>query len=206
MSDLAALGLRKLVGLLRGGKASPLEVAEAHLARIDALNPTSLAFISVCAEEARATAQSAGDKGPLHGAPYAVKDLFDARGLATTCGSASRRGVIAEDDAKTVALLNAAGGVLIGAAAVLLMLVHGRIAGATGILAGALLPAGIARLQDLLCRDFVAEDPGLAEHHGLLGRIEGLTLQVKDRALPLAERSTPEEMVPCLDAIHRPYP
>ena len=114
MSGLTDLGLRALVGLLRDRQASPLEVAEAHLARIEAQNPASLAFISVCAEEARAAARSAGGKGPLHGAPYAVKDLFDAKGLATTCGSASRRDDIADEDAKAVALLNAAGGILLG--------------------------------------------------------------------------------------------
>ncbi len=69
MSDLTALGLRDLVALLRDKKVSPFEAVEAHLAKIEALNPTSHAFITICGDRARAGAASVAGKGPFHGAP-----------------------------------------------------------------------------------------------------------------------------------------
>ena len=74
-------------------KFSSREVVDAHLARIDAVNPKINALVAVLAEEARAGADAAdkalaqgGPIGPLHGVPYTVKINIDVAGQATTQG------------------------------------------------------------------------------------------------------------------------
>ncbi len=106
---------------LRGGAASPTALAEAALARIAALDPQLNAFQIVTAEAAmedarRAEAELAAghDRGPLHGVPVAVKDLFDVAGLPTAAGSKIRAGELAVVDATVVARLRAAGAVILG--------------------------------------------------------------------------------------------
>lgn len=106
---------------LRAGATTPVALAEAALARIDALNPRLNAFQIVTAEAALADARRAQaelaagqDRGPLHGVPVAVKDLFDVAGLPTAAGSKVRAGVVAAEDATVVARLRAAGAVIVG--------------------------------------------------------------------------------------------
>src|SRR4029453_18287425 len=79
---------------IRTKEISPVEVVEAVLRRIEALQPTVNAFITVTADEARETARRAeaavmagGSLGPLHGVPFSVKDLLYPRGLRKTMGS-----------------------------------------------------------------------------------------------------------------------
>lgn len=119
--DLWALPARELGALLRGGQTSAVEVAEAVLARIEALEPRINAYITVAAGQALADARrcdaelAAGrDRGPLHGIPLAVKDLFDTAGLRTTAGSRILAGRVPEEDAESVARLRAAGAVVVG--------------------------------------------------------------------------------------------
>jgi aspartyl-tRNA(Asn)/glutamyl-tRNA(Gln) amidotransferase subunit A len=82
--------------LLRTRKVSPVELTTASLARIDRLNPTLNAFITVMHEQALADARAAerevarGRRGPLHGIPIALKDLFDTAGVKL-CDDSSRR-------------------------------------------------------------------------------------------------------------------
>jgi Asp-tRNA(Asn)/Glu-tRNA(Gln) amidotransferase A subunit family amidase len=73
---------------------SPVDLTEAVLARIDALNPTLNAYITITAEAARAAARAAefeiaagNYRGALHGMPVAIKDLFATKGVRTTAGS-----------------------------------------------------------------------------------------------------------------------
>ena len=73
---------------------SPVELAKAHLARIERLNPTVAAFITVTPERALSDAQAAedrimrdGPKTPLDGIPIGHKDLFDTAGIRTTAHS-----------------------------------------------------------------------------------------------------------------------
>src|SRR3954463_14412325 len=73
---------------------SPVDVVEACLKRIEMLNPTLNAFITVVAADARDQAKAAEAdikagrwRGPLHGLPVAVKDFFDTAGVPTTAGS-----------------------------------------------------------------------------------------------------------------------
>ena len=91
------------------------------LERIDAANPTLNAFLTVAREQAIARAEladrelkSGRRRGPLHGIPYAVKDVIATRGVTTSNGSRAARRPSQEDDATVVARLNRAGAVLVG--------------------------------------------------------------------------------------------
>src|SRR5262245_25844503 len=110
-----------LVRQIRTKEVSPLEVVEAVLARIDALQPTVNAFMTVTAGEARETARRAeaavmaGDPlGPLHGVPFSVKDLLFTKGVRTTMGSHIFADQVPSDDAVPVRRLREAGAILIG--------------------------------------------------------------------------------------------
>ena len=103
------------------GKISPVELTRACLDRIDKLNPKINAFITVMAEQALAQARDleaerrAGKwRGPLHGIPIALKDLFDTAGVKTTCASAVFADRVPTDDAEVVRRLKAAGAVILG--------------------------------------------------------------------------------------------
>jgi len=107
--------------LIAAGEASPVELAEAALARAAALNDRLAAFIEITAERARAAARRAEAeirggrrRGPLHGVPYGLKDIYDAKGLRTTAQSRLLLDNVATEDAETTARLEAAGTVLIG--------------------------------------------------------------------------------------------
>jgi aspartyl-tRNA(Asn)/glutamyl-tRNA(Gln) amidotransferase subunit A len=119
--ELCFLSLAELASLMRARTVSPVEVTEAHLARIDHLNPTLNAFVTVMATEARAAARRAEEelkagrwRGPLHGVPIGVKDIFDTAGVRTTQGSSFYRDNVPKEDAESVRRLKEAGAVLIG--------------------------------------------------------------------------------------------
>jgi len=108
---------------LRRGKVSPVELTRACLSRIEKLNPKINAYITVMAEQSLAQARDleaelrAGkSRGPLHGIPIALKDLFDTAGVRTTCASAVFADRIPAEDAEVVRRLKAAGAVIIGKA------------------------------------------------------------------------------------------
>jgi aspartyl-tRNA(Asn)/glutamyl-tRNA(Gln) amidotransferase subunit A len=91
------------------------------LRRIADRNPTLNAFITVFDTDARAQAREADReitagryRGPLHGVPISIKDLFDVRGSATTAASRVRRNHVAHRDAHSIALLRDAGAVFVG--------------------------------------------------------------------------------------------
>jgi len=104
-------------------KMSACEVTETALARISKHNPVLNAFTDVTADRARAKAKavdalvaSGKDAGPLAGVPFAVKNLFDVKGLATRAGSKINRSLApAARDATLIERLEAAGAVLVGA-------------------------------------------------------------------------------------------
>jgi aspartyl-tRNA(Asn)/glutamyl-tRNA(Gln) amidotransferase subunit A len=100
---------------------SPVELTRDALARIKQAEPQLNAFITLTEEAALADAKRAEAdiaagrlRGPLHGIPYGLKDIFDAEGLPTTGHSRIRLGHVAARDATTTAKLRAAGGVLMG--------------------------------------------------------------------------------------------
>lgn len=107
--------------LIAAGELSPVALTEAALSRAGALNPRLDAFIEITAERARAAAKRAEAeigggrrRGPLHGVPYGLKDIYDAAGLRTTAHSRLLLDNVAAEDAETTARLEAAGMVLIG--------------------------------------------------------------------------------------------
>jgi len=107
--------------LVRRKEVSPVELTEACLARIEELNPTINAFITVLRESALVEARAAeaeinaGNwRGPLHGIPIGLKDLIDTAGVKTTCASALFAERIPTDDAFITQRLKRAGAVLLG--------------------------------------------------------------------------------------------
>lgn len=108
-----------LASLVRTGAASPLDVVEAHLARIVALDARVHAFQVVRADEARAEARALASRGdlaqlPLAGVPVAIKDSVDVAGEPTRHGSAATSSAPAERDDELVRRLRAAGCVVLG--------------------------------------------------------------------------------------------
>jgi aspartyl-tRNA(Asn)/glutamyl-tRNA(Gln) amidotransferase subunit A len=120
-ADLTQLSLEGVSELLRRKTISPVEVTRACLARIERLNPSVNAFITVTTEQALQQARDAESeihrghwRGPLHGVPLALKDLFDTAGIRTTAASAVFKDRIPTEDAEVVRRLKAAGVVLLG--------------------------------------------------------------------------------------------
>ncbi len=119
--DLCYTEAGDLARAIRAGELSPVTLVENSLARIAAINPQLNAFCFVYAEEAMAEARRqekearAGHfRGPLHGIPYALKDLTPTRGKITTLGSYAYRDWVPEADAPIAEALAKAGGILIG--------------------------------------------------------------------------------------------
>ena len=108
-SDLSFLSIADLSELIRTRKVSPVEATRATLDRIEKFNPQLNAYITVTRELALKSAQEAESeiqqkkrRGPLHGVPIAVKDLFDTAGIKTTAGSAVFKDRVPEQDAEVI--------------------------------------------------------------------------------------------------------
>jgi aspartyl-tRNA(Asn)/glutamyl-tRNA(Gln) amidotransferase subunit A len=121
VADLCALGLDELARQIESRQVSSAEVVEAALARLDRLNVRLNAFITVAHEQARkAAAQADGEltrgvyRGPLHGVPVSVKDLFFTAGLRTTGGSKILADWVPDEDSALAERLKAAGAVILG--------------------------------------------------------------------------------------------
>ncbi len=107
---------------MRTRRISPVEVVQAHLAAIERRNPSINAYVTVLAEAALEAARDAeravmrGDAlGPLHGVPFALKDLFETKaGVRTTYGSLPFRDHVAAVTSTPVARLEAAGAIALG--------------------------------------------------------------------------------------------
>ncbi len=110
-----------IAALIRSKAVSPVEVARAHLDRIERLNPKLNAFVDYQPEAVLAQARHAeqavlrGDRlGPLHGVPLSIKSSIDVAGHRCETGSRLRAGYVAQTDAPLVARLRAAGAVILG--------------------------------------------------------------------------------------------
>lgn len=117
---LLELSLSEVARLVSKREVSPVELVDAALQRIEALDPTLHAFITVY-EQAREVAKAseimmaAGhDLGPLHGIPLALKDNIALKGLRTTAGSKILADWIPDADATVAARLRSAGGIILG--------------------------------------------------------------------------------------------
>ena len=119
--NLHRLSACRMAELVSRGQISPVELLQAHLARIERLNPQLNAFIELRTESARAEAQAAekavqrGDAlGPLHGIPVSIKSSIAVAGLKFECGSRTRAGIVAQQDAVLVQRLKGAGAIVLG--------------------------------------------------------------------------------------------
>jgi aspartyl-tRNA(Asn)/glutamyl-tRNA(Gln) amidotransferase subunit A len=120
--ELCWLPATELAGLIRKKRVSPVEVVDAVLARIERLNPTLNAFVTVTADAARRAARAAeravtarrSRLPPLHGVPFSVKDLVATAGVGTTFGTPLYRDNVPTEDAPMVARLKAAGAIMVG--------------------------------------------------------------------------------------------
>lgn len=113
--------LSELADLLRKKEISPLELTNVFLKRIEELNDTLHAFITTTSETARQAGkeaevqiQNGNYRGPLHGIPYACKDMFSTKNIQTTGGSRVLSDWVPEKTATCVLRLTAAGGILLG--------------------------------------------------------------------------------------------
>jgi aspartyl-tRNA(Asn)/glutamyl-tRNA(Gln) amidotransferase subunit A len=111
----------ELAPLLRHKDVSPVEVTRACLERIEKVNPSLNALITVMSESAMEQARVAESeiatgtwRGPLHGVPVSLKDLIDVAGVRTTAASALFKDRVAGEDAEIVRRLKEAGAVIIG--------------------------------------------------------------------------------------------
>src|SRR5712671_4031707 len=119
--DLVGLTLKKASDLVRTKAASPVELTQACLARIEKYNSTLNAFITVTRDQALATAremeaeiQRGKWRGPLHGVPIALKDNIETAGIRSTGASELFKDRIPAEDAEVARRLKSAGAVLLG--------------------------------------------------------------------------------------------
>lgn len=120
-ADLHALGIAQAARLVQERRVSPVELTRAYLERIAALDPLLNAYITVTADQALDQARraegeiAAGNwRGPLHGIPVALKDIYCTAGIRTTCHSRTRADFVPDFDATTVAKLYEHGAILLG--------------------------------------------------------------------------------------------
>ena len=106
---------------IRAGALTPVELLDASLAAIKTHNSTLHAFGDVYTEAAREYAETLAEeaasgrfRGPLHGIPFGIKDLFSTQGLRTTRGSLTALGHVPQLDAPIIARLKAAGAIVVG--------------------------------------------------------------------------------------------
>jgi hypothetical protein len=118
--DIAFLPAHRLSALIKAKKITSLQLTEIYLTRLKRLNPTLLCAVTIMEDSARAEAITADAeikagkyRGPLHGLPYGVKDLFSTKGVPTTWGAKDFEHRIIDEDAEVVVRLREAGAVLI---------------------------------------------------------------------------------------------
>jgi amidase len=121
MTDLCGLPAHELIRLMVGGTVSCREVVQAHLARIDAVNPALNALVEATDPQQCLTAADEADErvargaplGRVHGLPIVVKDVMHVAGLQCSGGSPVLRAA-ASDDATAVSRLRAEGAIVLG--------------------------------------------------------------------------------------------
>ena len=118
--DIAFLPAHRLSALIKARKITSLQLTDIYLARLERLNPILLCAVTIMKDSASAEAMKADEeikagryRGPLHGLPYGVKDLFATKGVPTTWGAKDFENRIIDEDAEVVVRLREAGAVLI---------------------------------------------------------------------------------------------
>ena len=118
--ELTTKSATELAALIRARTVSPVEVVEAHLRRIERINPQLNAIVTLApdaldrARAAESALATGAEIGPLHGVPLTVKDTIETQGLRTSSGSRLLANNIPERDATVVARLKAAGAIILG--------------------------------------------------------------------------------------------
>ena len=117
--EIAYLPAHRLAALIKERKITSVRLTTIYLDRIKRLNPTLLCAVTIMEQQALAEAAQADSeiaagkyRGPLHGLPYGVKDLFTTKGVPTTWGTADFETRIVDEDAEVVVRLRDAGAVL----------------------------------------------------------------------------------------------
>jgi amidase len=120
MNDLNKKSITHLAELVRSREASPVAIVQAHLDRIEQINPGLNAIVTVApdvmekAKAAEAAVMRGDELGPLHGVPLTIKDTIETGGLRTTSGSLMRARFVPTRDAPSVSRLKAAGAIILG--------------------------------------------------------------------------------------------
>ncbi len=121
--DVALPSIADVSSRLFRGAVSPVELTQAALRAVDDLNPTLNAYITVLRDDALAAARSAereirsgSYRGPLHGVPVSVKDIYWTRGIRTTAGSRILKEFVPTENATVVERLLAAGAIIVAKA------------------------------------------------------------------------------------------
>ncbi|CAI8007847.1 Fatty-acid amide hydrolase 2 [Geodia barretti] len=121
MDNIIYSSAKSMAQAVRDKEVSAVELVDAHLARIEEVNPALNAVVQLAAERARAEAVEADaalargeSKGALHGVPFTLKDSIDTEGIITTGGTLGRKDFVPDADATVAARLRAAGGILLG--------------------------------------------------------------------------------------------
>ena len=120
-TEICYLSAGELSRLIQSKEISPVEVVEAHLERIGVLEPTLNSFITLLPEQARAAARQAEReiqagqyRGPLHGIPLGLKDLYYSKGVRNTSGTRIFDEYVPDFDCTVAAKFNEAGAILMG--------------------------------------------------------------------------------------------
>jgi Asp-tRNA(Asn)/Glu-tRNA(Gln) amidotransferase A subunit family amidase len=121
MTDLTFLSATEMAASIREKKVSPVELVDAHLAKIERLNPKLNAFVHVDPDRVRREARTAeqavmnGDTiGPLHGIPISIKSSLEVSGMKFESGTRLRQGFLGRQDAPLVQRLRGAGAIVLG--------------------------------------------------------------------------------------------
>ena len=119
--NIPFLSAASTASAIRSKQVSSVEVVNAYLERIDKLDPTLKAYITVCREEALTAAgrldevlAKGGTAGPLAGVPVAVKDQYQTAGILTTNGSKVYQDFVPNEDATVISRIKQADGILLG--------------------------------------------------------------------------------------------
>ena len=119
--ELCFLSISDAAGLIRSRQLSPMELTRAHIDRVGRTDSTLNAFITLLSEEAVRSAQDAEQeiaggeyRGPLHGIPIGLKDLYFTKGIRTTVGTKILRNFVPEYDAAVTEKFAEAGAILLG--------------------------------------------------------------------------------------------
>ncbi|TCR71006.1 MULTISPECIES: amidase [Rhizobium/Agrobacterium group] len=119
--NLHYASLLEISTLIASGELSPLAITQYMLERIAKVDPALHSYLSVTAENALIEAEAAGKeiesgryRGPLHGVPIAIKDLFHTKGVASTFGTLAYKDFVSDEDATIVRRLRASGAIILG--------------------------------------------------------------------------------------------